>query len=71
MKGFTFDYLIIFEQSCPTKAEARRSAARIALMNSVFNEQPSRRITVEFIEGAVMEAGQGYGVPFLNLCKKK
>jgi len=39
-------------------------------MNSVFNEQPSRRITVEFIEGAVMEAGQGYGVPFLNLFLK-
>ena len=32
-------------QTCPTKAEARRSAARIALMNSVFNEQPSRKIT--------------------------
>jgi len=29
-------------QSCPTKAEARRSAAKIALMNSVFNEHPSR-----------------------------
>ena len=33
------------DQTCPTKAEARRSAARIALMNSVFNEQPSRKIT--------------------------
>ena len=29
-------------QPCPTKAEARRSAAKIALMNSVFNEHPSR-----------------------------
>ncbi|RLV63353.1 hypothetical protein DV515_00018357 [Chloebia gouldiae] len=35
---------------CPTKAEARRSAAKIALMNSVFNEHPSRRITDDFIE---------------------
>ncbi|EHB06692.1 LIX1-like protein [Heterocephalus glaber] len=35
-------------QFCPTKAEARRSAAKIALMNSVFNEHPSRRITDEF-----------------------
>uniref|UniRef100_A0A8C6YLD6 LIX1-like protein n=1 Tax=Naja naja TaxID=35670 RepID=A0A8C6YLD6_NAJNA len=37
-------------QFCPTKAEARRSAAKIALMNSVFNEHPSRRITDDFIE---------------------
>ena len=29
-------------QPCPTKAEAKRSAAKIALMNSVFNEHPSR-----------------------------
>ncbi|XP_036877631.1 LIX1-like protein isoform X1 [Manis javanica] len=41
---------------CPTKAEARRSAAKIALMNSVFNEHPSRRITDEFIEKSVSEA---------------
>ncbi|KTF73424.1 hypothetical protein cypCar_00034942, partial [Cyprinus carpio] len=41
---------------CPTKAEARRSAAKIALMNSVFNEHPSRRITDEFIEKSVCEA---------------
>uniref|UniRef100_A0A3B4BJY2 Uncharacterized protein n=1 Tax=Periophthalmus magnuspinnatus TaxID=409849 RepID=A0A3B4BJY2_9GOBI len=43
-------------QFCPTKAEARRSAAKIALMNSVFNEHPSRRITDEFIEKSVGEA---------------
>ncbi|XP_015680855.1 LIX1-like protein [Protobothrops mucrosquamatus] len=43
-------------QFCPTKAEARRSAAKIALMNSVFNEHPSRRITDEFIEKSVIEA---------------
>uniref|UniRef100_A0A8C1N5I4 Limb and CNS expressed 1 like n=1 Tax=Cyprinus carpio TaxID=7962 RepID=A0A8C1N5I4_CYPCA len=43
-------------QFCPTKAEARRSAAKIALMNSVFNEHPSRRITDEFIEKSVCEA---------------
>ena len=29
-------------QFCPTKADAQRSAAKIALMNSVFNEHPSR-----------------------------
>lgn len=43
-------------QNCPTKAEARRSAAKIALMNSVFNEHPSRRISEDFIEKAVAEA---------------
>lgn len=44
------------QQSCPTKAEARRSSAKIALMNSVFNEHPSRKISDEFIEKAVNEA---------------
>ena len=43
-------------QNCPTKAEARRSAAKIALMNSVFNEHPSRKITPDFIDRAVGEA---------------
>ncbi|XP_039438579.1 protein limb expression 1 homolog isoform X1 [Culex pipiens pallens] len=43
-------------QNCPTKAEARRSSAKIALMNSVFNEHPSRRISDDFIEKAVLEA---------------
>jgi len=47
--------------SCPTKAEARRSAARIALMNSIFNEQPNRKITGEFIEKAVNDAAGSYG----------
>lgn len=43
-------------QHCPTKAEARRSAAKIALMNSVFNEHPSRKITDDFIDRAVNDA---------------
>ncbi|VVC92620.1 unnamed protein product [Leptidea sinapis] len=41
-------------QNCPTKAEARRSAAKIALMNSVFNEHESRRISEPFIEKALL-----------------
>lgn len=49
-------------QNCPTKAEARRSAAKIALMNSVFNEHPSRRISDEFIEKAVSEARASFKV---------
>ncbi|XP_072923831.1 protein limb expression 1 homolog [Hemitrygon akajei] len=43
-------------QYCSTKADARRDAARVALMNSVFNEQPSRIITVEFIRESMEEA---------------
>ena len=49
-------------QNCPTKAEARRSAAKIALMNSVFNEHPSRKITDEFIERAVRDAQASFKV---------
>ena len=51
-----FLLLFVCRQNCPTKAEARRSAAKIALMNSVFNEHPSRKITAEFIEKAVGDA---------------
>ncbi|XP_017780247.1 PREDICTED: LIX1-like protein [Nicrophorus vespilloides] len=47
-------------QNCPTKAEARRSAAKIALMNSVFNEHPSRKISDDFIEKAVAEARSSF-----------
>ncbi|KAK0162637.1 hypothetical protein PV327_006400 [Microctonus hyperodae] len=50
-------------QNCPTKAEARRSAAKIALMNSVFNEHPSRKITDDFIEKAVAEARASFNKP--------
>ncbi|XP_041094800.1 LIX1-like protein [Polyodon spathula] len=49
-------------QFCPTKAEARRSAAKIALMNSVFNEHPSRRITDQFIEKSVCDALASFNV---------
>ncbi|KAG8313022.1 LIX1-like protein [Homalodisca vitripennis] len=50
------------KQNCPTKAEARRSAAKIALMNSVFNEHPSRRISDDFIEKAVAEARASFKI---------
>jgi LIX1-like protein len=55
-------------QNCPTKAEARRSAAKIALMNSVFNEHPSRKITDEFIEKAIAEASQAFQVSTSHSC---
>lgn len=55
--------IVLFSfQNCPTKAEARRSAAKIALMNSVFNEHPSRTITDHFIENAVAEATNSFNV---------
>ncbi|XP_053770646.1 LIX1-like protein isoform X2 [Desmodus rotundus] len=54
-------------QFCPTKAEARRSAAKIALMNSVFNEHPSRRITDEFIEKSVSEALASFNAPQVSV----
>ncbi|XP_072162805.1 protein limb expression 1 homolog [Diadema setosum] len=50
-------------QDCPTKAEARRSAAKIALMNSVFNEHPTRKITDKFIQQAVEDAKKSFDGP--------
>jgi len=43
-------------QLCATRADARKSAAKIALMNSVFNEHPSRIISLEMIARLVSEA---------------
>lgn len=43
-------------QCCLSRAEARRDAAKVALINSLFNELPSRRITKEFIMKSVQEA---------------
>ena len=33
-------------------------------MNSIFNEQPTRKITEDFIEKAVTDAAGAYGVSF-------
>ncbi|XP_043919851.1 protein limb expression 1 homolog [Protopterus annectens] len=43
-------------QSCLSRAEARRDAAKVALINSVYNELPSQRITKEFIRESIQEA---------------
>ncbi|KAJ6669756.1 hypothetical protein lerEdw1_000305 [Lerista edwardsae] len=43
-------------QCCLSRAEARRDAAKVALINSLFNELPCRRITKEFIMESVQEA---------------
>ena len=65
MLHFFINYFLINLQNCPTKAEARRSAAKIALMNSVFNEHPSRKITDEFITKAIDEARQAFQVKYI------
>ncbi|XP_065050962.1 LIX1-like protein [Rhopilema esculentum] len=43
-------------EPCLTKTDAQISAAKIALMHSVFNDHPSRIITEKFIDQAVTEA---------------
>lgn len=59
---FELTVSVILPQVVNTKAEARRSAAKIALMNSVFNEHPSRKITDEFIEKAILDALSSFQV---------
>jgi len=49
-------------ENCTTKAEARRSAAKIGLMNSLFNEHPSRLLTKEVVTRLVEEARQSLQV---------
>lgn len=41
---------------CNTQAEARRDAARVALMNSLVNELPCRHITSHFITQSLQQA---------------
>ncbi|KAJ4942022.1 hypothetical protein JOQ06_011892 [Pogonophryne albipinna] len=41
---------------CDTQAEARRDAARVALMNSLVNELPCRRINPQFITHSLEQA---------------
>ncbi|XP_020776560.1 protein limb expression 1 [Boleophthalmus pectinirostris] len=41
---------------CNTQAEARRDAARVALMNSLVNELPCRQITSQFITESLQQA---------------
>uniref|UniRef100_A0A8D3AEY0 Limb and CNS expressed 1 n=1 Tax=Scophthalmus maximus TaxID=52904 RepID=A0A8D3AEY0_SCOMX len=41
---------------CDTQAEARRDAARVALMNSLVNELPCRRINPQFITQSLEQA---------------
>ncbi|XP_024131930.1 protein limb expression 1 [Oryzias melastigma] len=43
---------------CDTQAEARRDAARVALMNSLVNELPCRRISPDFIFQSLQQAAK-------------
>lgn len=52
----SFYLYFFFSQYCTSRAEARRDAAKVALINSLYNELPTRRITQEFITKSVQEA---------------
>ncbi|XP_047447626.1 protein limb expression 1-like [Mugil cephalus] len=47
---------------CDTQAEARRDAARVALMNSLVNELPCRRINPQFIAQSLHQAARDSAV---------
>uniref|UniRef100_A0A8C5SSL4 Limb and CNS expressed 1 n=1 Tax=Laticauda laticaudata TaxID=8630 RepID=A0A8C5SSL4_LATLA len=49
-------FKVLLESCSLSRAEARRDAAKVALINSLFNELPCRRITKEFIMESVQEA---------------
>lgn len=62
----TFKTTYVLLQSCLSRAEARRDAAKVALINSLFNELPCRRITKEFIMESVQEAVSSTSVSAKN-----
>ena len=47
-------------QNCSNKLEAKKNAALISLMNSVFNEHPLRRINEDFIAKSAENAQKDY-----------
>ena len=47
-------------QNCTNKLEAKKHAALISLMNSVFNEHPLRRINEDFIAKSAENAQKDY-----------
>ena len=55
-ESFNAPYSPSLLKCCLSRAEARRDAAKVALINSLFNELPSRRITKEVIMESVQEA---------------
>lgn len=55
-------------QVCDSQAEARRDAARVALMNSLVNELPCRRISPQFIAQSLRQAATHSAVS-MRLCR--
>ncbi|XP_037632902.1 protein limb expression 1-like [Sebastes umbrosus] len=53
---------------CDTQAEARRDAARVALMNSLVNELPCRRINPQFITQSLQQASTDSAVSVEDAC---
>ncbi|XP_010731986.3 protein limb expression 1 [Larimichthys crocea] len=53
---------------CETQAEARRDAARVALMNSLVNELPCRRINPQFITQSLQQAATDSAVSVEDAC---
>ncbi|XP_023269274.1 protein limb expression 1 homolog [Seriola lalandi dorsalis] len=53
---------------CNTQAEARRDAARVALMNSLVNELPCRRINPQFITQSLQQAATESAVSIEDAC---
>ncbi|XP_030226668.1 protein limb expression 1 homolog isoform X1 [Gadus morhua] len=53
---------------CETQAEARRDAARVALMNSLMNELPSRQISPPFISQSLRQAAADSAVSLEDAC---
>ncbi|XP_036954389.1 protein limb expression 1-like [Acanthopagrus latus] len=53
---------------CGTQAEARRDAARVALMNSLVNELPCRRISPQFITQSLQQAETDSAVSIEDAC---
>ncbi|KAF0033794.1 hypothetical protein F2P81_013860 [Scophthalmus maximus] len=53
---------------CDTQAEARRDAARVALMNSLVNELPCRRINPQFITQSLEQAATHSAVSIEDAC---
>uniref|UniRef100_UPI0037E8A7EC protein limb expression 1-like n=1 Tax=Semicossyphus pulcher TaxID=241346 RepID=UPI0037E8A7EC len=53
---------------CDSQAEARRDAARVALMNSLVNELPCRRINPQFITQSLQQAATDSAVSIEDAC---
>lgn len=58
-------------QVCDSQAEARRDAARVALMNSLVNELPCRCINAQFISQSLQQAATHCAVSARDKAEEK